>query len=519
MSKRKAEPSKRLAKRRKGEVPAFGAETQDDRVNLASSLSTASAFSTRSVSSTGPIPSLSALCARSFVSNLHALHETRDDWEGTLRWLKLIPDNLVPKLFAMLRSSCPEILTNAMITSYFLRGPSIVLTSDLPAVNKITILAVPGAGNSLHELHLTGFVKFADSVFATVLPSLPSLRVLVLRDCVKVGSATAEAAARSCPLLSTVNFNSTAVPPVALIPLLKTCSDLKVLKLAGIPNWTDATFAKLSSAVFQDESFKLRNIQTLKLRHLGLSESSISSFLARCPNLIRLDLSFTHVHRPLLVVSTEARIEKLSLTSTAISSVDIVALVSSLPHIKYLALGALGGRQGSSVAIGNTSAMTMTDQTLESLTDVLKDFGPLEKISLVGNTKLGATFRGSGALGYFIQCVGRKCKYLNLSGVHHLQSLHLSGLLPQDAENQPPRLEQLILNNTGVDDDATPYLACCSNLVVLELAGTKISSAGLFSVIDACPKLRTLNLTSCRGVSVTDRRRFFEAWKHNSEET
>lgn len=60
--------------------------------------------------------------------------------------------------------------------------------------------------------------------------------------------------------------------------------------------------------------------------------------------------------------------------------------------------------------------------------------------------------------------------------MHHLQSLHLSGLLPQDAENQPPRLEQLILNNTGVDDDATPYLACCPNLVVLELAGTKISS-------------------------------------------
>lgn len=117
MSKRKAEPSKRLAKRRKGEVPAFGAETQDDRVNLASSLSTASAFSTRSVSSTGPIPNLSALCARSFVSNLRALHETRDDWESTLKWLKLIPDNLVPKLFAMLRSSCPEILTNAMITS------------------------------------------------------------------------------------------------------------------------------------------------------------------------------------------------------------------------------------------------------------------------------------------------------------------------------------------------------------------------------------------------------------------
>ncbi|KAG2146556.1 uncharacterized protein EDB93DRAFT_1337544 [Suillus bovinus] len=520
MSKRKAETSQRLAKRRRAGVPAFGAETQDDgQVNLAPSLSTASAFSTRFVPSTGAIPNLSVLCARSFVTNLRALHDTRDDWESTLKWLKLMPDNLVPGLFAMLRSFCPQLLTSAMITSYFLRGPSIVLTSDLPGVNKITILATAAVGNSLHELHLTGFVKFADSVFATVLPSMPSLRILVLRGCVKVGSATAEAAARSCPLLLTVNFNYTAVPPVALVKLLKTCSELKVLKLAGIPNWTDATFAKLSSAVFADKSFILRNIQTLKLRQLDLSESSISPFLARCPNLTRLDLSFTHIHRLLPAMLVEARIEKLSLTSTAISSVDVVALISSLPRIKSLALGALGGRQGSSVAIGNTSAMTMTDQTLESLTNVLKDFGQLEKISLVGNTKLGATFRRSEALGYFIRCVGRKCKYLNMSGVHHLQSLDLSGLLPQDDENKPPRLEQLILNNTGVNDDATPYLACCSNLVVLELAGTKISSAGLFSVIDTCPKLQMLNLTSCRSVSVTDRRRFFEAWKHNSEET
>lgn len=105
-------------------------------------------------------------------------------------------------------------------------------------LNKTTILAIAGAGNSLHELHLTGFAKFADSVFATVLPSMPSLRVLVLRGCAKVGSATAEAAAQSCPLLSTANFNYTAVPPVALVPLLKNCPDLRVLKLAGIPNWT-----------------------------------------------------------------------------------------------------------------------------------------------------------------------------------------------------------------------------------------------------------------------------------------
>lgn len=60
--------------------------------------------------------------------------------------------------------------------------------------------------------------------------------------------------------------------------------------------------------------------------------------------------------------------------------------------------------------------------------------------------------------------------------MHYLKSRNFISLLPQDIEESPPRLEQLILNNTGVDDEVTPYLACCSNLEVLELAGTRISS-------------------------------------------
>jgi hypothetical protein len=36
------------------------------------------------------------------------------------------------------------------------------------------------------------------------------------------------------------------------------------------------------------------------------------------------------------------------------------------------------------------------------------------------------------------------------------------------------------------------------------------AGAGLLSVIDSCSKLHSLNLTSCRSIRVTDRRRFFE---------
>lgn len=40
----------------------------------------------------------------------------------------------------------------------------------------------------------------------------------------------------------------------------------------------------------------------------------------------------------------------------------------------------------------------------------------------------------------------------------------------------PPRLEELILNHTGIDDEAAPYLSCCSSLSSLRLVGTRITS-------------------------------------------
>ncbi|KAH7924873.1 RNI-like protein [Leucogyrophana mollusca] len=514
MSKRKSTKTASSAKRQRTRgLPAFGAATEDDLINLApSSVPSASALSQRTLPTIGAVPSLTALCARVFVANIRELGKNHDEWEHTRSWLKLLPDLLAPRVFAMLRSSCPTILSHAFITAHFLRGPSIMLTNDLPGVERSTISAIAKAGETLRELYLTGFDKFADTVFAALLPSLPSLRVLVLRGCTKVGSKTAEAAARSCPSLTTVNLNYTAVPPVSLAPLITACPQLHVLKLAGISSWTDAGFSKLLSAIGPD--VKLEHLHTLKLRQTGLSETSIYPLLLRCPNVRRLDISFTFVHRPPpFVTIPPMNLEKLSLTSTMISSVDIIALMQHLPNLKTLALGALGGGQGSSVSVGNTSAMTMSDQTLRALTDVLVNYEHLENVNLVGNTKLGLTSRGNGALSDFILRVGRKCRRLNLGGIQFLRSSDLAGLLSDSGQQASPRLEELILNNTSVDDEATPYLSCCHSLVTLELAGTKITNAGLFPIIDACPRLEKLDLTSCRGVGVVDRRRFFEVWE------
>lgn len=60
--------------------------------------------------------------------------------------------------------------------------------------------------------------------------------------------------------------------------------------------------------------------------------------------------------------------------------------------------------------MGNASALTMNNETLMRLTDILENFEHLESISLVGNAKLGLTERTDGAMSDFISRVGRKCK-------------------------------------------------------------------------------------------------------------
>ena len=74
-----------------------------------------------------------------------------------------------------------------------------------------------------------------------------------------------------------------------------------------------------------------------------------------------------------------------------------------------IALGALGAGRGLAASISNSSAMTMTDQTLRDITDLLENCENLERVILVGNSKLGLTGRRDGALADFIQRVGRKC--------------------------------------------------------------------------------------------------------------
>ncbi|KAH9082037.1 hypothetical protein EDB83DRAFT_2512840 [Lactarius deliciosus] len=497
----------RVAKRRR--VGTIGAPSEADEVVTPINLPSATAFSTRTVKDNHVVP-LTVLCARVFAASLPRLSKDPRQWEPSKKWrvvaagLKKLPDSIVQTLFTMLSSSCPHLLSHDLVKEYFLRGRSISLTSGVGGerspISKYTVGVVASMGPGLVRLHLTGFDKMTDQSFAAVISKHPSLEDISLCGCTLVGPKTVKAVADACPSLMSVNFNYTSVTPLSLVPLLRKCGErLEVLKVAGISSWV---YFYLSCSRQRDSSDAQTTPDLLYLTPLS------TPWFRWQPNLRRVDISFTDVRRPLTASHDGfANLEKLTITSTDVSPDDLLPVLSVASQLRTLNVGALGGSHGKRHAFGNVSTMTLRDEHLRSLTAILSQNMVIENVSLVGNTKLA---RDGESIAEFIDLVGRRLKKLNLSGLSFLRSQDLLHLAPGDPEEAACSLQELLLNSTSIDDDAATYISCCPSLETLGVAGTRLSSEGLFSIVDACPKLSTLDLTRCRGVSVADRRRFFE---------
>ncbi|KAF8507065.1 hypothetical protein F5888DRAFT_1647422 [Russula emetica] len=514
----------RPSKRRRTGHPKIGAPSDADKAITPVNLPSSSAFTTRTIRSNHILP-LTALSARLFVASFPTFSRDPHQWEPRKSWrriaaqLKSIPDSTIQSLFAMLSSSCPHLLSHDLVKEYFLRGQSVSLTSGMGGerspISKYTVGAVASMGPGLVRLHLFGFDKMTDQSFAAVISRHPSLQDLSLCGCTLVGPKTIQAIAKTCLSLKSINLNYTSVAPLALAPLLRNCKErLEVLKVAGINSWTDTTFAQLRANLLTEKGFTLPALRTLKLRQTSLSDASINALIPLVPNLKRVDVSFTDIRRPLSVPPHGfANIEKLSVTSTSVSPDDLLSMLADASQLRTLNIGALGGSYGKRSAFGRgVSTMTFTDIHLRTLTAILSQNTVIENISLVANTKVA---RDEEIIAEFILLVGRRLKKLNLSGLTFLRSSDLQHLAPVDPTDAACSLQELSLNSTSIDDDASPYISCCPSLEILEVAGTRLSSEGLFTIIDACPKLATLDITRCRGIAVADRRRFFEAWKEH----
>jgi hypothetical protein len=120
-----------------------------------------------------------------------------------------------------------------------------------------------------------------------------------------------------------------------------------------------------------------------------------------------------------------------------------------------------------------------------------------------------------------------------MSSLSNLKSSDLEPLFPSESDPSISPLQVLILNNTGIGDDAAPYVGSCEELETLGVASTRFTSGlrfnppqpvsvltlasqrmGSFLLLSSCKKLQNLDVTSCRQIPIVDRRRIFEGGRY-----
>ncbi|GAA5987423.1 hypothetical protein JCM11641_002286 [Rhodosporidiobolus odoratus] len=386
---------------------------------------------------------------------------------------------------------------------------------------------------ALAHLDLAFQTGLKDAALAKVLGLLPSLEQVNLKGSTKVGDAALVALSKATEeRLKSVNLSLTAVSVKGLTSLLARCSHLEVLKLASVAQLNEKNMNKLltdaTDAAIGWRHLPLSRLRTLKLRSTDLTDSSIGRLLTLCGlTLERLDISYTHL-RSLDFVSSALhalpawRLTKLVASGLPLSPATLEGFFKPLSERPPEERRRFAVLKLASIPASSTKAPGLTDAVLTRLMPYLEQLEGLESVSFFQNWGLGKSME---PLRTFVETIGRRCYHLDLT--LPVESYHLEGLLPPlfatEEEEDPtsasgrshelPRLRSLILDSSRITDTAADAVAACTELRALHVAETRISTKFLSTVLTSCPHLAALNLTSCRGVPVTQRRTFFEAWE------
>ncbi|GJJ73575.1 hypothetical protein EMPS_05933 [Entomortierella parvispora] len=142
----------------------------------------------------------------------------------------------------------------------------------------------------------------------------------------------------------------------------------------------------------------------------------------------------------------------------------------------------------------------------------------IHTLSFFGNSQIGVSKHVDYGLHLLFQRLAPFLKRLEL-GYTRCHAQLLDALLPQpqleedngsviavDLGTENWVLEELGLDETPIDDDAADTLSRMPSLRRLSLVNTRIGMDGAKKVIESCPNLASLELTSCRGIPLMHRR-------------
>ncbi|KAK3844045.1 MAG: hypothetical protein J3R72DRAFT_506418 [Linnemannia gamsii] len=146
----------------------------------------------------------------------------------------------------------------------------------------------------------------------------------------------------------------------------------------------------------------------------------------------------------------------------------------------------------------------------------------LRTLSLFGNNELGPTGRDRGSLRWLLSTLSPYLKRLELGYTRYDHQVLLGLIDPPRSRRPDPEvlmrqvleaeseyndvLEELGMDATRIGDESAVVLAKLRGLRRLSLANTQISKEAIEVVVEGCAGLTSLDLTSCRGVPVVQRR-------------
>ena len=410
-----------------------------------------------------------------------------------------LPDHLKVYVRNSVRVLSASKLPGALIEKLFVEDDMEALElDDFPGVTN-TFLSGLGRRIDLERLttlSLVNATEIRSSGLALFLRKCVNLSHLNLKGCVELKNETfPEKTVKQLSQLSYLNVSFTQISGKGLATVYSLCPKLATLKLAGCK----VIGGKDSIAnVFPRKSETLIN---LKLRHCTITQAQLQYILETLPNLQTLDCSSSSTStvrslRPFLSLSHPSQLRKINL-----SNCPNLDLTKPVELNRFFILNP------------NPQHIYLKDAKVNA-----KFVIPHESLANFKTLFIPGVSNATDFLPAILE-LAVNLTYLDLS---HTNIRFDPLAYPEPLVFNVPHLQTLSLEKTLVNDDSAEILSQLHSLRSLFLGQTLISANGVRRIVFACPWLEQLDLTSCRGVDVEDRRTLLdtlqkEFWEYLSD--
>jgi len=296
--------------------------------------------------------------------------------------------------------------------------------------------------------------------------------------------------ADTCPQLKSVNLSYCRVNSAGVLYMINKCSKLAEIDLTAY-GCTDVVSSKV---IVQIVSKCAENLHSLNLSRNPLKgyNAVLKALATSCPNLECLDLS----QNPNSYIPLSFHIEQLQ---HGCPKLRVLRLVNTIIEPARVSVSdrseSPGFTQLQELSLGITNTTVFVSGRNDVLRRLLKTSNKLKLLDLRGWSQLTCADLQNVPATDLTDLYISRCSVANDEGMELVASKWQHSLVELDVSWN--------VHSEAVLDTAVRKLAgssLTSKLEVLDLRGTQISLASVQSVLQGCPLLCNLNLSSCRGL-------------------